>query len=109
MILSVEQFRGELFDALDRRLPNTVRRELEGIRIAYFRLQLETNVEGRWASVVRYDTAHGFAHRDLIDRRGRVQKTPLFNMDYNEALSFAESDLKANWRDYKRHFMEGGR
>ena len=80
-----------------------------GIRIAYFRLQLETNVEGRWASVVRYDTAHGFAHRDLIDRRGRVQKTPLFNMDYNEALSFAESDLKANWRDYKRHFMEGGR
>ena len=41
---------------------------------------------------MRYDTARGFAHRDLLNRHGEAQKTPLFNMDYNEALSFAESD-----------------
>jgi len=51
----------------------------------------------QWHPVVRYDTAHGFAHRDLLDIKGRVKKTPLFNQDYNDALSFAESDLKANW------------
>jgi len=34
------------------------------------------------------------------------QKTPLFNQDYNDALSFAESDLKSNWLFYKRAFVE---
>jgi hypothetical protein len=29
---------------------------------------------------------------------------PLFNQDYNDALSFAESDLKSNWLFYKRAF-----
>jgi len=37
---------------------------------------------------------------------GSVVKTPLFNQDYNDALTFAESDLKLNWEYYKRRFME---
>jgi len=80
-----------------------------GNRITYFRLQLETRLGGRWQAVVRYDTAHGFAHRDLLNRCGHMRKTPLFNMDYNECLTFAENDLKANWQDYKRHFLEAER
>jgi hypothetical protein len=76
-----------------------------GPEIVYFRLQLETRIRDRWEPVVRYDSAHGFAHRDLLDHSGNVQKTPLFNMDYNEALTFAENDLKANWNSYKRRFM----
>jgi len=27
--------------------------------------------------------------------------------DYNDALTFAESDLKANWGVYKERFFEG--
>ena len=53
-----------------------------------------------------YDTAHGFVHRDLLDIKGRVVKTPLFNQDYNDALTFAESDLKSNWEYYKKRFLE---
>lgn len=30
--------------------------------------------------------------------KGEVFKTPLFNQDYNDALTFAESDLKSNWK-----------
>ncbi len=37
---------------------------------------------------------------------GEVRKTPLFNQDYNDALIFAESDLKNNWRQYKNRFLE---
>lgn len=44
----------------------------------------------------RYDTAHGFAHRDLLNKHGMVEKTPLFNQYYNDALTFAERDLKTN-------------
>jgi hypothetical protein len=56
--------------------------------------------------VVRYDTAHGFVHRDLLDKKGRAVKTPVFNQDLNEALTFAENDLKANWLSYRKRFME---
>lgn len=53
---------------------------------------------------MRYDTAHGFAHRDLMNIHGRVDKTPLFNQDYNDALTFAENDLKTNWEYYKKRY-----
>lgn len=75
-------------------------------RIVLFRVQYETLVRGTWLPVVRYDSAHGYAHRDLFDRHGRAAKTPLFVQDLNDALTFAESDLKANWVKYKKAFLE---
>ena len=78
-----------------------------GKRIVFFRVQLETLIEKEWYPVVRYDTAHGFAHRDLMIRPGEVEKTPLFNQSMNDALTFAESDLKTNWVSYRKRFREG--
>jgi len=75
-------------------------------RIVFFRVQLETLLDEEWRPVVRYDTAHGFAHRDLLDRRGNTIKTPLFNQDLNDALTFAENDLKTNWFSYRKRFLE---
>ena len=74
-------------------------------KILHFRLQYETKHNDLWHAVVRYDTAHGFAHRDLYNINGDVAKTPLFNQNYNDALTFAESDLKLNWKYFKRKFM----
>jgi hypothetical protein len=74
--------------------------------VVSFSIQYETKLSGRWLPVVRYDTQHGFAHRDLLDRRGRARKTPLFTQDYNEALTFAEHDIKSNWKGYKRQFLQ---
>lgn len=75
-------------------------------KVVFFRVQYETKVRDKWYPVVRYDTAHGFAHRDLLSFEGDVVKTPLFNQDYNDALAFAEHDLKANWEYYKKRFQE---
>lgn len=75
-------------------------------KIVFFRVQYETRINDIWYPVVRYDTAHGFAHRDLLNIKGDMEKTPLFNQDYNDALTFAESDLKTNWEYYKKRFME---
>jgi len=74
-------------------------------KVIYFRIQLETVVEGDWRPVVRYDTSHGYAHRDLMNKKGEVIKSPIFVRDYNDALTFAESDLKANWELYKERFL----
>jgi len=39
--------------------------------------------------------------------KGNIEKTPLFNQDFNDALTFAEKDLKLNWAYYKRRFFGG--
>src|SRR4030042_2113199 len=75
-------------------------------KILFFRVQYETRINDTWYPVVRYDTAHGYAHRDFMSLKGSVKKTPLFNQDYNDALTFAEYDLKSNWEFYKKRFLE---
>ena len=75
-------------------------------KIVFFRLQYETKIYDIWHAVVRYDTAHGFAHRDLLNIKGQVKKTPLLNQNYNDALIFAESNLKTNRENYKKNFKE---
>ena len=75
-------------------------------RIISFAVQYETFRERKWLPVVRYDSAHGFAHRDQFDFKGRAVKTPLFIRNYNQALTFAELDLKANWRLYRERFLK---
>lgn len=76
-------------------------------KVVFFRIQYETKIGKSWYPVVRYDTSHGLAHRDMMSLKGSVAKTPLFNQDYNDALTFAESDLKLNWEYYRRKFLEG--
>jgi len=77
----------------------------ERSKIIFFRIQYETKINDKWYPVVRYDTTHGFAHRDLMSLEGSLEKTPLFNQNYNDALTFAESDLKCNWKYYKMRFL----
>ena len=61
---------------------------------------------GVWKPVVRYDTAHGFAHRDLIAPNGTIDKTPLFLHAFNEALDFSEADLRSNWKNYIAQYLK---
>ena len=75
-------------------------------QIVHFVVQLEVLRRGRWHAVVRYDTAHGFAHRDLVHPSGRVEKFLLPSQDFNEALTYAELDLDANWIAYRERFLQ---
>lgn len=81
-----------------------VRFELERGRVLRFVVQLECRFNGGWSPVVRYDTAHGFAHRDLLYPSGTAEKTELAARDYNEALTFAIQDLVENWKEYRRRY-----
>ena len=87
-----------------------VRRRHEHIRIGgrviSFVVQIELLAGNQWHQVVRYDTAHGFAHRDLMKPDGKLEKTPLFLHTYSEALDFAEADLKANWPIYVERYLK---
>ncbi len=72
--------------------------------ILEFVVQYEAIILDEWQPIVRYDTAHGFAHKDIIKPKGKTIKQPLFFETYNLALTYATLDLKLNWRQYKDSF-----
>jgi hypothetical protein len=74
-------------------------------KVAGFTVQLEVYVENKWQPIVRYDTAHGFAHKDIMHANGAKDKIPLYISDFKEALNFSDKDLKANWRIYREQFL----
>lgn len=74
--------------------------------VTEFSVQIEVWVGGQWRAVVRYDTAHGFAHRDLLRPDGSIEKTRLHINSLNEALTVAEHDLRTNWPRYRQTFLK---
>jgi hypothetical protein len=77
-----------------------------GNKIIEFVVQYEIKINNDWYPVVRYDTSHGFAHKDRIPYKGEVMKERLPFSDFNSALTFAEKDLKDNWQKYRAHFLK---
>jgi hypothetical protein len=78
-----------------------------GGQVTRFVAQYETMLDGKPAPVARYDTAHGFAHFDLLDREGtsRAPKLPLDRqLSLDDALQLAVQDLRRHWRFYRRDF-----
>ena len=83
-----------------------VRFELERDRVLRFVVQLECRFDDEWYPVVRYDTAHQFAHRDVLHPSGETEKNEMPIQDYNEALSFAIQDLTDHWENYRRRYEQ---
>ncbi len=74
-------------------------------RIIKFVVQYETKVQDRWVPVIRYDTAHGFAHKDILNPDGTCEKILLGNISYNELLTLVDKDINENWQRYKNRYM----
>ena len=46
--------------------------------ILKFVVQYEAHIENHWQPIIRYDTSHGFAHKDIIHYNGDQEKQPLY-------------------------------
>lgn len=75
-------------------------------QILRFVAQYEAIIKNKWREIVRYDTAHGFAHKDIIHPNGIVEKQPLKFTDFNTAFTFAVQDLKISWKWYRMAYEE---
>ena len=75
-------------------------------KVTEFIVQYEIFVDGQWRPVVRYDTAHGYAHRDLLHADGRKEKTTLMFKDLNLCLTYAENDLRLHWSTYRDQYLK---
>jgi rhamnogalacturonyl hydrolase YesR len=68
-------------------------------------------VTGEWDKICRYDTAHGFAHLDILDEHRKViNKIPLSGTaSFKEALTYAINDLKKATRNTGKTIAPGKR
>lgn len=65
-----------------------------------FTVQLEVAAADRWIPLIRFDTAHGCAHRDRYQPDGTVVKHELVPAsDFNQALTFAERVVRSRWEE----------
>lgn len=97
-----------------RRLDDTgrewlrVRFTTKGGQVTTFTVQYETIIGGEPVPVARFDTAHGFPHLDILDRRGRViHKTHLVNQPtLGTALTYAQKEIQNFWPRFRAAFFE---
>jgi hypothetical protein len=75
-------------------------------RIIGFSAQYEAFIDGKWRPVVRYDTAHGFAHRDILHPDGTQDKIYIASADYGPTLKSAENDIRKNWQKYREAYEQ---
>jgi hypothetical protein len=76
----------------------------EGKQILEFRIQYEALIDGEWFAVVRYDTAHGHPHRDIL-HPGKAETKEWFSGYANaEVLTIGQHDIMENWPAYRQRF-----
>jgi hypothetical protein len=69
-------------------------------------VQFEVYVDGRYYPAVRYDSAHDFPHRDILDWEGHVvDKILLSPMTDDQALTAATEAVARDWPVYREEFF----
>ncbi len=74
--------------------------------VKYFVVQYETFIEDEWVAIVRYDLAHGFFHRDVMTPKGEKEKQSINITNLEDALNYAQQDLKDRWEFYKERYLK---
>lgn len=69
-------------------------------------VQYEARLEDKWHGIVRYDCSHGFFHRDIMHPNGDKDKYPIPITNLNDAVLYAEQDIKDRWKWYQERFMK---
>jgi hypothetical protein len=74
--------------------------------VKYFVVQYETLIDDKWIAIVRYDLAHGFFHRDVMLPNGEKEKQSINITNLEDALNYAQQDLKDRWEFYKEQYIK---
>ena len=83
-----------------------IRRESDGGELVAFSVILLCFHGNDWLDVSRYDTAHGFAHRDVLGvTEGLRGKLPCASLTHEEAFRYAIRDFKENAENYLEDYL----
>lgn len=70
-------------------------------RVVEFRIQFEALIDGHWHAIVRYDTAHGHAHKDTLHPNAPETKEMYPGYSNAEVLTIGQRDILRNWASYR--------
>ncbi len=57
--------------------------------------------------IARYDTAHGFAHRDVLGKKSAlIRKETYDSLSVREVFEHAINDFTENYRDHLAFFLQ---
>lgn len=76
--------------------------------VVKFVVKLEVFYNNQWTEVERFDTHHGYVHKDILNREGkklRFVKYELMNVE--SGLNMAIKDFKENFEIYIWRFFNG--
>lgn len=69
-------------------------------------VQYESFINNKWVPVIRYDCSHGFFHRDVVYPGGEKEKLSINITNLEDALNYAEQDIKDRWEFYKERYLK---
>lgn len=75
-------------------------------QITEFLIQYELFINGQWHPVLRYDTAHGHPHRDILHPDGTQTKEMFQNYSNAEVLTIGQRDIIENWQIYQTAYQK---
>jgi len=78
-------------------------------RLVRFCIQYEAWGGDKWTPIVRYDTAHGRPHRDLLHPDGTETKEEFLGYSAADVMMFGERDIRSNWRRYREAYEKEAR
>lgn len=59
------------------------------------------SIDEEWYPVVRYDTAHGKPHRDILRPNGEQTKDWFEGYSVEDVLTIGQKDIMDNWPAYR--------
>lgn len=83
-----------------------VERTTDEGNVTRFRVILFATIAETTHCVTRYDTAHGYAHRDVLGlKEGLRGKLACHTVTHNDAFHYAIHDIKQNFETYLTDFL----
>jgi hypothetical protein len=82
---------------------------MRGGRLVRFCVQYEALIGDAWAPIVRYDTAHGRPHKDLLHPDGTQSREEFRGYSVEDMMGLGERDIKLNWRKQREAYEKGGK
>ena len=77
---------------------------VERDEITSFVIQYEAEIDGEWHEIVRYDTAHGYPHKDIMHPDGTETKEEFPYYTSAEVMTLGQSDIRKNWSRYREQY-----
>lgn len=74
-------------------------------KVSHFIVQYYALINGRWRTIMRIDTCHGFAHKHVYyaDGKQRVIRIPgELNLVFTESIKYIKKDFLKIKENYKR-------